>query len=61
MDVDDLYERIKNGNETEAKELLDNIYKGTMRSCIAAIMARNLSHSLGSHFINIKKYDVDFE
>ena len=46
---DELFKKIREGDESEARELFENMKQGTLRSAMVAIMARNNSHGIGQH------------
>lgn len=55
---DELFEKIRNGSEEEAREALDNLRKTSMQSAAVAIMMRNLSHGAGLHVAKVLRKEV---
>lgn len=46
---DELFKKIREGNEDEARELFESMRETSLRGAIVAIMARNNSHGIGWH------------
>lgn len=53
-----LFEYIMNVNLTNQLRLEDQRARNAINSAIAAIMSRNMSHNLGSHFLHYTKMDL---
>lgn len=46
--TDELFKKIRKGNEEEARKVYENLRGTTMRGVAVAIMMRNFSHNLGA-------------
>lgn len=49
MKKEELFRKIREAEEEEAKEIFENMLQGVLRGAVVAIMARNFSHNAGPH------------
>ena len=51
----ELFKKIREGDEEEARKIFDNLMATNMRGTAVAIMARNFSHGVGKHALDFFK------
>jgi hypothetical protein len=49
MEGDELFKKIREGSEEEAREAYNRMRKNNLRHAALAIITRNLSHNAGAH------------
>ncbi|MFZ2225962.1 MAG: hypothetical protein WA064_05140 [Candidatus Moraniibacteriota bacterium] len=55
---DELFDKIRNGSEEDAREAYKNMRKNSLKHAVIAIITRNLSHGLGRHLTKTPKKEV---
>jgi hypothetical protein len=55
---DELFRKIREGSDEEARKAYNNMRKNNLRHAILAIITRNLSHGLGHHLAKTPKKEI---
>ena len=59
MTADELYDRIRNGDPEDARELAENVHRELYLGAAVRIIMRNFSHGIGHHAL--KRYQIDMD
>jgi hypothetical protein len=53
--LEELLDKIRNGDETEAREIVENLQKAALKGAVVSIVSRNMSHGIGTNAITALK------